>query len=287
MKEIVNTVRHFTKRPYILFAFVFIMFIYCLVEYVFLFPLISGVSAFLSGNILNDAMHFIQLLFSFVIHIEYLLYGLGAIVLTALVCGFVLSGSLNSLNRYLEGKDIVKGEFRTGVKKYFFRMFFITMRVMVYTVLFVVFLLVVSVPSLVVTNAYITGKEELLTATVTFDLITVGVLFFGLLFFRIYMMFWFPSAVNLVGKFFAIGKHVSDTCFWFVALNLILFDMAFLSLQYILIYMNSIMPFAGFYGILRILVLFFFNWIIKTCLITMLGIYVFSRFLLYKRTIND
>ena len=198
-----------------------------------------------------------------------------------------MSGSFNSLNRYLEGKDIVKGDFRSGVKKYFFRMFFITMRVMVYTVLFVVFLLVVSVPSLVVTNAYITGKEELLTATVTFDLITIGVLFFGRLFFRIYMMFWFPSAVNLVGKFFAIGKHVSDTCFWFVALNLILFDMAFLSLQYILIYMNSIMPFAGFYGILRILVLFFFNWIIKTCLITMLGIYVFSRFLLYKRTIND
>ncbi|NLD49666.1 MAG: hypothetical protein GX660_21165, partial [Clostridiaceae bacterium] len=148
-----------------------------------------------------------------------------------------------------------------------------------------VFAMLVTVPAIVVTNAYIMGKKELFLLVLAFDLITPGVLFFAFMFFRIYMLFWYPAAMNLIGKYFSVGKHVADTCFWYMVSRLILVDAAIVSLELILVNLNHIIPYGGFYGVLRIVTMLLANWIIKTCLVLMLLIIVFARFIQYKRAV--
>lgn len=287
MKGLAETIRPLVKRPGFTVVVSVFMLVYCWIEYNFILPLVSGFSYFSSGNVLNSIIHSIQLMFGVIFNGKNILYGLAALVFAALVMGFFMSGSMYSLNRALQEKDLSKGEFIKGVRKYFFRVFWISAKVLLLTFLFLIFVLLVAVPSIVVTNAYINGKEELFTLVLAFDLITPGVLFFAFMFFRIYMLFWYPAAVNLVGKFFSVGKYVADTCFWHMVSRMILFDAAFISLEFILVYLNHTMPIGGFYSVLRIVTMLFLNWIIKTCLVLALLVIVFARFIMYKRTVLE
>jgi len=50
-------------------------------------------------------------------------------------------------------------------------------------------MLIVTVPAVAITRSFLGGKTELLALTVLFDLITLMVLFFGFMFFRIIWLF--------------------------------------------------------------------------------------------------
>ena len=286
MSKMAETVKPLIIRPYVLFIFGLLTLIYCFIEYTFVFPVILGISYLKSGNILENGMHIIQFVLSFIFQTQYLIYAVGALVILALLGGIVLSGCLYPLNKALERKGKVKGEFLTGIKKYFLRMMLILMRTMLYSIIFVLFMMIVTVPSMVITNSFAAGKNELMTAAIAFDIVTVIVLFFGFLFFRIYMMFWYPAAINTTRKFFAIGKLAADTYFWEVASKLILFDIVFAAFQFLLIYLNSVMPVQSNVGFIRVLILLFVNWIFKTLFLIGLIIFVFSKFILFKKTVK-
>jgi len=72
----------------------------------------------------------------------------------------------------------------------------ISFEVILFSILFTIFMLIVTVPAVAITRSFLGGKTELLALTVLFDLITLMVLFFGFMFFRIYMAFWYPAVFN-------------------------------------------------------------------------------------------
>ena len=53
---------------------------------------------------------------------------------------------------------------------------------------------VASVPALVITSASIGKGREMLPQVLFVDVLTGFVLFFGMMFFRIYASFWYPAA---------------------------------------------------------------------------------------------
>ncbi|NLD51213.1 MAG: hypothetical protein GX660_29100, partial [Clostridiaceae bacterium] len=133
MKEFSETIRPFIRRPGFTIVISVIMLVYCWIEYNFIFPLVSGFSYFSSGNILNSIIHFVQLIFGFLFNVRNVLYGLTALVTIALLVGFFMSGTMYSLNRTLEEKELSGREFFKGVRKYFLRIFWVTVRVLLLT----------------------------------------------------------------------------------------------------------------------------------------------------------
>ncbi|MDQ2084960.1 hypothetical protein RBH29_00725 [Herbivorax sp. ANBcel31] len=295
MKKLLIAIKPFLKRYDLLIIFGLITLIYCIIEYYFFFPFVLGMSVLRSGNVLDNMMYVIQFAFKYLFQIEYLIYGLIGIVVSGFLMGFISSGLFHSLNNFLSKKskaekgilnaEFLKSQYLKGVKQHFWRMSFISAATILYTILFVAFMVVVSIPAIALLRGQIEGEFDFLGLAVLFTIITAIVLFFGFMFFRIYMLFWYPAAFSFKGKIFAIGKKAADTFFWKVVAFLMVFDVVFCSFQLLLMYLNSLMAGGQGMGILRFLVLILLNWIIKTVLFILLTVFIFSRFLLFKKRV--
>jgi len=128
----------------------------------------------------------------------------------------------------------------------------ISFEVILFSILFTIFMLIVTVPAVAITRSFLGGKTELLALTVLFDLITLMVLFFGFMFFRIYMAFWYPAVFNFKDSYFSIGKYAADTYFWKIVVMFLKFDVAFILFEFVLIFLNSVLPVSGALAFLRI-----------------------------------
>ncbi|TYQ15281.1 UNVERIFIED_CONTAM: hypothetical protein Cloal_1715 [Acetivibrio alkalicellulosi] len=285
MKKVMFFIKPFIKRYDLLIIFGILSLIYCIVEYYFFFPIVLGASFIRGGSVLESIIYIIQLVINNFLSVRYLLYGVIAIIISGLVFGFVFSGTFYTLNNFLLKKAKMKFEFLKGVKLHFLRVSLISVCAILYAVLFVIFMVIVSIPAIVVTIAFIDGDFKLLGVAVAFVIITFIILFFGSMFFRMYVMFWYPSAFSFKGKIFAIGKMAADTFFWKIVVVFMMFDIVFWSFQFLLIYLNSLM--AGNYsaGFIRFLVLILLNWVFKTIYFISLSTFVFSRFLIFKKRI--
>jgi len=71
------------------------------------------------GNFLDSILHTIQLILGLLSNVKYILYGLAAVTVAALVCGFVLSGCFYKINNFLSNRKRIKTEFFKGVQKHF------------------------------------------------------------------------------------------------------------------------------------------------------------------------
>lgn len=282
MNRVAGNIRKLAKRPDIIAVFSLITLAYCIIEYNFIFPVIMGVTSISGGNILDNIMHVIQLIISFFADIKYLMYGAGAVAVAGLLAGFALSGCLYKLNNFLANRKRIKGEFLKGVGKHFLRLSVVSFAVILFSILFGMFMMVVSVPAVAVTRSFMGGNEKLLVVTVIFDVITLLVLFFGFMFFRIYMLFWYPAVMNFKGRYFSIGKYAADNYFWNITIRILIIDVAFILFELVMIYLNSVLPVGGAAGFSRIFVLLFINWIFKTLFFIVLTVLVFSKFLLFK-----
>ena len=105
MIRVVGSVRRLVKRPDIVLAFSLATFVYCFIEYILVFPIISGIRSIGGGNFMDNIMHFIQLIIGFFLNPRYLLYGLGGVLFIGLVLGFVSSGCLYMLNNFLAKEE--------------------------------------------------------------------------------------------------------------------------------------------------------------------------------------
>ena len=109
-----------------------------------------------------------------------------------------------------------------------------------YSILFIGFMTVVTVPAIAVLRGQIEGKIDFLPLAIVLTVITAVVLFLGFMFFRTYILFWYPATFNFKRKTFAIGKG-QQTLFWEIVSFLVVFDVAFCSFQLLLILLNSLM----------------------------------------------
>lgn len=295
MNKLLTAIKPFLKRYDLIIIFSLMALIYCIIEYYVFFPVVLSLSVFKSGNILEIVIYVIQFAFKYLFKVEYLIYGLIGIIASGLLFGVVFSAVFYSLNNFFSKKahpkdgifkvEFLKSQYLTGVKQHFGKMTFISTFTILYTILFTAFMVVVTIPAVAVLRGQMEGKIDFLPLAIMLTVITAIVLFFGFMFYRTYILFWYPAAFNFKRKIFAIGKKAADTFFWEIVCFLAIFDMGFWLFQSMLIFLNSLLIGGQGIGILRFLILILLNWIVKSVLFTTLIVFVFSKFQQFKKRI--
>jgi hypothetical protein len=295
MNKLMTAIKPFFKRYDLIIIFSLMTLIYCIMEYYLFFPLVLGMSVLKSGSVLEIVIYVIQFAFKYLFKIKYLIYGLIAIVALGLLFGLIFSAIFYALNNFLSKKvqpkdgvfkiEFLKSQYIKGIKQHFWKMSLISVSTVLYTILFIAFMMVVTIPAIAILRGQIEGKIDFLPLAIVLTIITAIVLFFGFMFFRIYILFWYPATFSFKRKIFAIGKKAADTFFWQIVSFLVVFDIVFCLFQLMLIFLNSLMVGGQGIGFLRFLVLILLNWIVKVVLFTTLIVFVFSKFLQFKKRI--
>jgi len=221
------------KRPGAMVIFSMVLLAYSIVGYYNPIPtILLGLSSITSGSVFESIVSYLQILIDSKIVPLAIISILLLTVIVSLVIALFLSGYFYSLNNMIMGKKKARGEYAQGLKKYFSRVLLITLRVVFFGVLFIVFMMVATIPAAVVTRAALNGNQEIAFAAIFVDILTVGVLFFGCMFFRTYMFFWYPAALNCEKDCFIVAKRVVDRCFWFILRTFLLFDVILIAFEF-------------------------------------------------------
>ena len=129
--------------------------------------------------------------------------------------------------------------------------------------------MVAWIPALILTKAAIAGKTGFLISAILVDFITIGVTFFGVMFIRIYMVFWFPSIfINDKGTLLK-GKLLVDNYFWRLVVRFLLMDIIFIIFQTFAVKAGTSLTFLPI------------KWIFNTAFFGFNIIYMFSLFKVY------
>jgi hypothetical protein len=152
----------------------------------------------------------------------------GLLLLLSLIVSFILSGYLFVFHNSYLGKSSCKGEFLTGVKKYYFRVLYGVFVLLFSILLLVFFVFVASVPSVVVTESWRAGETQLLPVIIFVNALTITVLSALVIFYHVYTAFWFPAIYNSESKSFRLAVHVAGKGVWKTALWLLIFDGIFI-----------------------------------------------------------
>ncbi|MCX7710044.1 MAG: hypothetical protein N2484_09350 [Clostridia bacterium] len=274
--------RTLIKHPILLLITAIIMVFYCIFEYNLLLPVLFSFSAIGVGNFFESAMSFIQLIFSFMtspgLLSMTLVYLVAVLLVVSLFFGVLFAGFFNMINNTLEKKPRFKGEFFLGLKKYSIRMFLINMRVLLFSILYIPFIMIVCVPAIAATRAAMQGKAELLAGSILVDVVTVCVLFFGILFYRMYILFWYPSALVQGKKAFSRGKQLADRYFWRITKRIVAFDLIFLFLGGMLLIAKLVLMHEQNMNSVLMFVVLVVDWVFKTLFFGTFILYVFAFF---------
>lgn len=276
------------KRPIILLFMGAIALLYCIISsFNPIFTILFGFNTSDIGGLLEGIVSFLRLTINFVTNPDIMLKGtaflMGFLILASIIAGLVLSGYLYIINNTLDGKLKTKGEFQYGLRKYFLRIAGVTFLVLLLGLIYTGFMAVVSVPAMVVTRSWLAGKTGIFAPAMGLDIVTVLILFFSFMFFRIYIFFWYPAVINSEKRAFTTGKHAADSRFWSVVGTVLLFDLVFLLFEFLSIYADKAMLLQNVEGALPATILFVINWIFKTFFFTAFVAYIFSAFKTYSK----
>jgi hypothetical protein len=243
-----------------------------------LYTFVFGLGGIDFSNIVNFLNLLTHLFGSPVSIVKTVLIIIGVMLVASFICAIFFSGSFNVINKTMEGRQKAQGDFSEGLKKYYFKTVFVLFRVLFFGLLFLLFLMVVSVPAIVITKAWISGKAGLMVSALVLDFLTLVVLFFLAIFFTTYILFWFPALVNSGEKSFSYGKHVADTMFWKIAGRVILIILVFVVYQGLMLAADRILvgtdPDTTFVSF----ILFIVNLFLNTVFSSFLATYVFYIF---------
>ncbi len=223
-----TTLKAVAKHPSIVITVGVIMLI-AAVLYMFIpvMAMIIGIVNMTGGDFFDSVLALIQMLVDPQnIWLILVSTAIMAILLSAVV-GLLLPGYLLTVNDALLNGAGKKGLFIKGIRKYFFRFFLITIRATIFSVLLVIFLLVSSVPAIVITRLAFLSKPELMLAAVFIDIMTIGVFIVALSFLSIYIYMWYIASLTASKKPFRAGKAIADRRFWRITLGLLVFDAVF------------------------------------------------------------
>lgn len=281
MRAFQSAVQIILKRPFVFLFFGILTFALCILDY-FVSSVFISINAIGSGDIFESAVSIFQLVFNLVTDrgmiVKGALFFLGAVIVLSFVIAFAFSGCMNIINNTLDKKPKFSGEFVFGVKKYFGRIFIITLVVLGTGFLLAIFMMIASVPALVVTRSALSGRPEFFVVAVFLDIITLGVLFFGSMFYRIYILFWYPAALIYGKNAFKAGKYTADLVFWHLVSRFIVFDVIFFVFETLFIYANYIVALRETGSFFNVLAIFVVNWFFKASFFSLLAGYVFSAF---------
>jgi hypothetical protein len=263
-----TTIQAVIKRPFILIMIGSIMLAAAVFNaFIPLMAMIVGIVNMTGGGFFDSLLSVLQILID-TENIPMILLSLAAItVLVSAAIGILLPGFLIITEDGLVKGKKKKGLFLEGLKKYFFRFFVMGLKTSLFTLLLVVFLLVASVPAIIVTRAAMTSSSNLLVAAIFMDIVTIGVFFMGLSFFSTYIFMWYIAASKGAERPFKAGKAIADKGFWSITFCLLLFDIAFAAVIY-LIYSSGSQLFRYFSG-----------WVFTTAFFTTLTVYLVSTYL--------
>jgi hypothetical protein len=271
MNILTTAARTVLKRPFIIIFFgILMIFFTALNNYNPLLPIIFGLSNMTGESIFESMVSLLQVILNPGLIPQIILLFIGFALLASLIAGVVFSGYMYIIDKAVGNSEKVAGDFFTGLKKYFLKIFLTTLKVVLVSFFLVIFMMIVCVPAIVVTRVAMTDKPELLAAAIFIDFLTAAVLFFGLMFSRIYIFFWYPAIFKNETKPFTAGKRFVDGNFWSILGRLLVFDIVFVVFQYIIFVTgNSALKFI-------------ISWIFGTVFIVTLIIYIFSFFNKYS-----
>ncbi|AUS97786.1 hypothetical protein CDQ84_13640 [Clostridium thermosuccinogenes] len=271
MRSFGYTIGTLLKRPFIIVYFSLVALAICTFNLYFpVLDVIVNLGTFNSNDVLSSIVYLMQLVLKLILTPQGILALLAFIAVASLLISFLFSGWLYLINNTLDHKKKVKAELLIGIGKYFKRMFLISLVSVTLGVVFIIICLVASVPAFVITRAAVESKPELFVSALIIDLITLGVLFFAAMFFRIYISFWYIAALNHEKKSFYAGKKRADSKFWLIVRSLLVFDIIFVVFQSAFMYADRLMG--------DDIVLFIGKWIFSTIFPTLLIIYMFVLF---------
>lgn len=267
MNIFTTTAQAVMKRPFILILIGVLMLVAAIVNAVIpVMAIIIGIVNMTGGNIFESMLSVLQMLIDPGI-IPTLLILLAVLALLAsIAAGLLLPGYLLIVDDGIAGRSKKRGLFTEGLKSYFFRFFFMTVKTALCSAFLAVFLMVAAVPAIIVTRAALATKPDLMIAALFIDFVTVGVFFFCLSFFKAYVYMWYIAASKGETKPFAAGKAAADRQFWSMVLSLPAFDVIFAAVIY-LIYLSDSQAFRYVSG-----------WIFTTAFFTTLAVYLVQTY---------
>jgi hypothetical protein len=228
------------KRPFIIVFFSIFVLTYAIIDYCIpVLNLIVLMNTFISGDIFQSLVSLIQWVLKLLITPNGIIFGMISVVVAAFLIAATLSGYFGIINNTLDKKAKYKGEFGELFKKYFIRILFTSIIFLTIGIIFVVVLMVACIPALIVTKAAIVGKSGFFITAVFVDFITIAVVFFGIMFLRIYLVFWFPSIFINGKKAFLKGKRLVDSNFWSIVVRFMILDVLFILFQIFIIKMGT------------------------------------------------
>ncbi len=262
------TVRAVMKQPFILILIAFVMLVAAIVNaFIPLMAMIIGIINMTGGSIFESVLSVLQMLIDPGSLPTLLIFLAAGTVLAAIVAGLLLPGYLLVVeDGIIEKKNKKRGLFGEGLKSHFFRFFFMTVKTMLCSAFFALFLMVAAVPAIIVTRAALATKPELMIGALFIDFITVAVVFLCLSFFRAYVYMWYIAASKGEKKPFKTGKGAADRQFWGIAMRLLAFDMTFITAIY-LIYLSDNQIFRYVSG-----------WAFTTAFFTTLAVYLVQTY---------
>ena len=251
------------KQPFILITIGALMLLAAVINaFIPIMAMIMGLINMTGGTVLESILSILQMMIDPSIIPTALILLAVLTVLSAAAAGLLLPGYLLIVDDGLSEGPKQKGLFINGLRSYFFKIFIMTVETMLCTAILAIFLMVACVPAIVVTKAALSSKPDLLIAALFVDILTVGVVFMCLSFFKAYIFMWYISAVKGSEKPFLTGKAVADKQFWNMALAMAVFDLVLVAGIY-LVYLSDSQMFRYTAG-----------WVLTTGIFTMLSVYL-------------
>lgn len=267
MNIIKVTIHSVSKKPVIIILPAVAALICCIINnYNPVLPVVLGISSATGGSFFDGIISILQLLMEPNVIASVAIFAAGAVILVSLLAGLILSGYFSIVGNTLEGIEKAKGEFKAGLKKYFFKVFVITIKAALSAGFISGIMVIATVPAIIITRASAVTKPELMPAALLVDILTAGVLFFGFMFLRVYLFYWYPAVIKDMAKPFRRAKQFVDRYFWSILSRLAVFDVVFAVFLYFFLNTSS--------ALLKLL----FGTIFITIFITMLIIYIFNSF---------
>lgn len=265
------TLRAIAKRPVIVWFLGTLALLFLAVnKYNPAISILSGLGKVTKGDVFESIMSLLQIITELRMLVIMLLFIIGLSISSALLAGLIFSGYLKIVSNAVENKNKEKGQFASGFKKYFLKTLLMSFATVFLSLILLVFAAIASVPSIVTTRAALSGKLEFSIAALFIDVLTASVLFFGLMFFRIYFLFWYPAVFNDDEKPFTAGKKVADKCFWQIAFRFAAFDAFFAAAWFAVAQIKD--PAAQF----------LVNWVFITFFLSFFITYIFSFYKAFR-----
>jgi len=235
MESIGNAIGVILKRPFIIIFWAILMLICTVAGYILpVFRTLFQLNTISGSNPFETIMSFIQLVYSYMLDIKVVIIAAVVLLLVllsiAVISGALISGYFFKLNNAVNKKAGKKGELSHG-RQYFNKITLMNFVLLATGLIILIIIVVASVPALVITRASAGKGRDMLPAVLFVDVLTGVVLFFGLMFYRIYTFFWYPAAMNNEKRPFRQSKRIANNNFWRIVSVFVVFDIVYIISQ--------------------------------------------------------